>query len=138
MKREGRRWRAERHDASACEISWFRPTKQEARHQTGLLPDENPVPIETPQIALVRYPLGSRDDFPAFAAFPPRLYGPPEDFPPFPLERDDIWSNHSAVRSIAFRRGESRICGLRGEKCRCHRHRTRPRGVDCCGRVTAL
>src|SRR6188768_4253480 len=30
-------------------------------------------------------------------------------------------------------RGESRIPGLRCRKVLCHRHRTRPRGVDSCG-----
>src|SRR5438552_13267200 len=33
-----------------------------------------------------------------------------------------------------FSRGESRKCGLGGQKSRFHRHRTRPPGVDDCGR----
>src|SRR5712691_8351942 len=33
-----------------------------------------------------------------------------------------------------FSTGESRICGLGGQKSRFHRHRTRPPGVDDCGR----
>jgi len=96
MKREGRRWRVERHDASACETSVV------AMHEAGSAPSNggrrSSDPIETPQTALV-LTLGPSTTF-AFPAFPSRLYGLRKTFRYFasalPLKRTRSgWTRHN-------------------------------------------
>jgi hypothetical protein len=43
------------------------------------------------------------------------------------------WRDFRGRDACLFEGGGSRILGLRGQKCRCHRHRTRPTGVGFCG-----
>src|SRR5437879_4340119 len=80
---------------------------------------------------------------------PSVVHPPSSDFPHFPLVR---YPSHREGRNTAamtglavlivfddfFWEGESRKCGLGGQKSRFHRHRTRPLGVDDCGRVEVL
>src|SRR5205814_273764 len=42
-------------------------------------------------------------------------------------------NQHDGLRRFLLE-GESRKCGLGGQKSRFHQHRTRPPGVNCCGR----
>src|SRR5258708_26484633 len=48
----------------------------------------------------------------------------------------ELGRTQQASPAFFISRGESRNRGLGGQKSRCHRHRTRPLEVDCCGRGT--
>src|SRR5438105_13989337 len=62
-----------------------------------------------------------------------------EEIPQFALPRyPPVWPRRGTAGRKCALTGESRICGLEGRKSRFRRHRTRPPGVDCCGRVPAL
>src|SRR5713226_4109873 len=45
-----------------------------------------------------------------------------------------VWWTRQAPPVFFISRGESRNRVLGGQKSRCHRHRTRPLELDCCGR----
>src|SRR5260221_12138349 len=75
--------------------------------------------------------------------FPPPVSSPVRRGRSLESRRCCRWRGLSAISAGAtpraemlnfLRGGESPIRGLKGQKCRCHRHRTRPLGVDDCGR----